>query len=177
MSSPAIEKEPTYENIRWLDFNITQGNFPFTPEDRFTFSPLPHDPISIEGLALLLIIKKLASSPEGLKALERIAIKYLDSCARIVESVEDACHTNWLTALNNQHISLAIAHKIGLIGNDAYIKTMDHYRSVFDKMWTAQMAGQILDGVTTLVQGAKVGTGELGTGAAGLGALAKLAGI
>lgn len=153
------------------DWLIHQEDF-FQSQDRFTFSPLPSYPVSVEGLAFLLIVKKLMETPEGKKTFERLAIKYLDSCARIVESVEDACHSNWLTALNNQHIAAAITHKIGLIDNGGYLKIVDHYRNVFDKMWQAQMAGHILDGVTTIIGGTRTGYGETGTGAAGIGALA-----
>ena len=146
----------------------------FQEQNRFAFSPLPYEPLSLEGAVLLLLVTKLSKTPEGQKSLERIILKYLDSCGRIIESVEEACHSNWLTALNNQHISAAICHRIGLIDDGGYLKIMDHYRSVFDKMWQAQMAGKILDGAVTIVGGTKVGYGETGRGAAGIGALASI---
>lgn len=135
------------QKVHWEDFYI--------PQDRAAFSPLPLNPVSIEGFALLLLAAQFAKTPEGQKSLERIINKYLDSCARIVESVQDACHSNWLTALNNQHITAAISHKIGLIDDGGYLKVMDHYRAVFDKMFAIAVVTETITGVTTLVQGAK----------------------
>lgn len=106
----------------------------FQHEDHLAFSPATQS-FSMENLILILFLVKLSKTPEGMKTLERIAVKYLDSCARIVESVESACHQNWLTALNNQHIAAAIAHRIGLIDDGGYIKIVEHYRSVFDKQY------------------------------------------
>ena len=146
----------------------------FQPQDRFAFSPLPSEPISLEGVVLALLLLKLSKTPEGMKTLERIAIKYLDSCARIIESVQDASHSNWLTALNNQHMAAAISHRIGLIDDGAYVKIMDHYRSVLDKMFLLSSVSETITGVTTLVQGSKTGMGESGLGAAGLSALIPL---
>lgn len=165
-----------------------QGGSPFQPQDRMAFSPLPTDPLSIEGLALFLLIANFAKTPEGQKSLERIVLKYLDSCARIIESVQDASHSNWLTALNNQHITATISHRIGLIDDAGYIKVLDHYRSVFDKMLQTEWLGTAITGVTTLVQGAKTtntyqertgehtGTSETST-ASGIGLLHDILGI
>ncbi len=148
-------------------------NMAFQPQDRMAFSPLPSQPYSIEGAALLLIIANFARNPEGQKSLERIVIKYLDSCTKIIESVEDACHSNWLTALNNQHITATIGHRIGLIDDAGYLKIMSHYQSVFDKMWQKDVALGALSGVTTLVQGSKTTTGE-GASATGIPALTSI---
>ncbi len=157
-------------------------NAAYQPQDRMAFSPLPSQPLSIEGLALLGIIFNFARTKEGSKSLERIIIKYLDSCTKIIESVQDACHSNWLTALNNQHITLAVAHRIGLIDDAGYLKTLSHYQSVFDKMLKISAFETTFQGITTLVQGAKttqVGLGGEQSEAGGLpaviGMLAKAA--
>ena len=149
-------------------------NMAFQPQDRMAFSPLPSQPYSTEGVALLLIIANFARTPEGQKSLERIVVKYLDSCTKIIESVEDACHSNWLTALNNQHITATIGHRIGLIDDAGYLKIMSHYQSVFDKMWQKDIALGALSGVTTLVQGSKINQGESGQGASGIPALTSI---
>jgi hypothetical protein len=158
-------------------------NMAFQPQDRMAFSPLPSQPYSTEGVALLLIIANFARTPEGQKSLERIVVKYLDSCTKIIESVEDACHSNWLTALNNQHITATIGHRIGLIDDAGYLKIMSHYQSVFDKMWQKDVALGALSGVTTLVQGSKTSitsqeAGQYGAksseGAAGIPALTSI---
>lgn len=153
-----IQPEYALGDILLLPNNPLQGNTPYQPQDKAAFSPLPREPFSIEGALLLGVILTFAKTPEGQKSLERIIVKYLDSCARMVESVQDACHSNWLTALNNQHITAAIGHKIGLIDDAGYVKILDHYRSVFDKMFAIALVGDTITGVTTLVQGAKVQT-------------------
>jgi hypothetical protein len=148
----------------------------FFSEDHVAFSPATQETLSLENIMLALIILKLSKTPEGMKSLERIAIKYLDSCARIVESVENACHSNWLTALNNQHIATAISHRIGLIDDGGYIKIMEHYRAVFDKLLISDVALGTLTGIATLVQGSSLqssATGaETATGLASVGELA-----
>jgi hypothetical protein len=106
---------------------------------------------------LLGVVANFARTKEGMKSLERLMVKYLDSCTTIISSVQDACHSNWLTALNNQHITAAISHRIGLIDDAGYLKIIDHYRSVFDKMFLLSAVDGTITGVTTLVQGAKVG--------------------
>ena len=123
-------------------------------QDRTAFSPLPSNPASIEGAFLgVLLLKLMRDNPA---AFERIAVKYLDSCARIVESVEDSCHTHWLTALNNQHISAGIAHKIGLLDDGSYLKIIEHYRHVFDSLYEKGVADQ---GLQVFVQGARAISG------------------
>ena len=124
----------------------------FQKQDHVAFSPAMQETLSLENLMLAILVVKLSRTAEGTKHLKDIIIKYLDSCARIVESVEEACHSNWLTALNNQHIAASISHRIGLIDDGSYIKIMEHYRSVFDKMLVQKY---FLDGITTLVQGSK----------------------
>jgi len=127
----------------------------YQPQNRMAFSPLPTQPMSIEGLALLGIIFNFARTKEGNKSLERIIVKYLDSCARIIESVQDACHSNWLTALNNQMITATISHRIGLMDDAGYMEVLSHYRSVFDKMFLISGFETTFTGITTLVQGSK----------------------
>lgn len=168
-----IETEPRYEDFRWLNFKILQGSEPFQPQDHIAFYPGTSELASIENVLLAGLVIKLSKTKEGLKMLERIIIKYLESCAKIVASVEDACHSNWLTALNNQHIALAISHKMGLVDNASYVKIMTHYRSVFDKMFILQTAGKGIEGLHTLVQGAKVAS-EAGFGLSSLKGLSSI---
>lgn len=151
------ELTPKYKHDGWLIFenDPIHGGQQVHPQNHFAFSPIPANPISLEGLALLLVVKKLGETPEGREQLERLALKYLDSCARIIESVQDACHSNWLTALNNQHITAAISHRLGLMADGDYMRVLMHYQSVFDKMFALEIVGDTITGVTTLVQGSK----------------------
>ena len=144
----------------------------FYKEERVAFSPITANTWSLDNLALILLIAKFSKTAEDKVHLKQIIVKYLDSCARIVEAVEDACHSNWLTALNNQHIAAAISHRIGLIDDGGYIKIMDHYRSVFDKMLQKGYVTDTVGNLTTLVQGSRTAGKE--TGATGLGALAAI---
>ena len=122
----------------------------FQPQDRGAFSPLPSNVMSAEGLFTIAVLFRLIRDrPEDFKAL---AVKYLDSCARIVEAVEDSCHTHWLTALNNQHIAAGVAHRIGLLDDGSYLKIIEHYRHVFDSMYEKALIGE---GLQVFVQGAK----------------------
>lgn len=167
--------------VALFDTTIIQGNTPFQHQDRFTFSPLPTNPVSLEGAALLAIIVSFMKTPQGQDKLARLMNTYIKTCGDIISSVQDACHSNWLTALNNQHITASICHRIGLMDDASYIKTMDHYRSVFDKMFALNIVQDTISGVTTLVQGTKItsGGGETGTAesSSGLGALANIAGL
>lgn len=133
----------------------------FYKEDHLAFSPATQS-MSPENLFLVIALIQLGKTPEGQKIIRDIAIKYLDSCARIVESVESACHSNWLTALNNQHITATIAHRIGLIDDGGYEKIVDHYRNVFDKMYNFGA----IEGLSTLILGgeSKSFVGEEKTG-------------
>jgi hypothetical protein len=140
----------------------------FETERHLAFSPLTQE-MSIENLLLFFAIFKLSRSPEGIKTLERLAVKYIDATARIIESIQASSKSNWLTALNNQHITAAMVHRIGLIDDGGYLKIVDHYRNVFDKLYVLDAALSALGGVTTLVEGStsKVtpaygGTTELG---------------
>ncbi len=159
-----MSKHPDGSNIVVPEYRIP-GHVFFQTEEHVAFSPATQG-MSLENFVLIVaLIKMSKSGPEGMKLFKEIAIKYLDSCARIVESVEDACHSNWLTALNNQHIAASIAHRIGLIDDGSYIRIMDHYTSVFNHMIMLIGITDTIGSVSTLVQGSKAAGGETGIGA------------
>lgn len=140
----------------------------FQKEEHFAFSPMPQNVFTVENIGFILLVVKLSKTPEGIKTLERIALKYLDSCTKIISSIQESCSGNWLTALNNQHITVGMTHRIGLLDDGAYIKIFEHYRAVFDKMWEKSFITDTVGSVTTLVQGSKAG------GSTGVGALATM---
>lgn len=142
----------------------------FLPQNRFAFSPLPYDVMSVEGVAFALIMLKLSKTPEGQKILERLAMKYMDSIASIVESVQGPAKTHWAVGLNAQTTTAAILHRTGLIDDGGYEKIVDQSRTVFDKIWTKDFVEKMASNLTTLVEGSKV-SAEGGTG---LGALAAI---
>lgn len=182
--SDSIEFRESWENVKWLDLSFLDQPLggkkvtPMTSQDHFAYYPGTGQTLTLENALLVALIMKLSKTKEGLQILERITIKYLDSCARVVASVEDACHSNWLTALNNQHIALGICHKLGLVGDHSYINTMEHYRAVFDKMLTQKY---IVEGLSTLqhvvVGSQSSGLGPGYAGGKGLGALADAIGV
>lgn len=159
-----------WERLTDRDQVVKWENF-FQSEDHVAFSPATSRH-GIETLGLLALAARFSKTPDDRKMLKEIIIKYLDSCARIIESVQDASHSNWLTALNNQHIAAAISHRIGLIDDGGYLKILDHYRNVFDRVANIEILSTTLGGVTTLVQGSKISSGEAGMSGQGLGSLA-----
>ena len=180
MSQPIEGPIQPFENVKWLDLTFLDVALgpkysPMTSQDHMSFYPGTGQTLTLENALLVALIMKLSKTPEGLKTLEGLAVKYLDSCARIVSSVEGACHSNWLTALNNQHIALGICHKLGLVGDHSYIKTMEHYRAVFDKMLIKGYVVEGLHTLTNVVVGSQAESPGKGmAGAKGLGLLADI---
>jgi hypothetical protein len=170
---------PPTDNPRWI---LSDGNWlsvhwedAFYHENHTAFSPLTEKKGTIENVLLVGFLIKCSKTPEGMKTLEKIAVKYLDSCASIIESVQKASAQNWLTALNNQHLAAAICHRIGLIDDGGYEKVVDHYRSVFDKMFLNGVAQATLGAVSTLVQGSTYSAGgKEGMSSEGIGSLLAL---
>ena len=132
----------------------------FQPQNRFAFSPLPYEPLSLEGAALLLLILNFARTPEGQKSLERIAIKYMDNIAKIVEHIQAPAKTHWAVGLNAQTSTAAILHRLGLIDDGGYEKIVDQSRKVFDKEWSAEFITAMAGQLTTLVEGSNRATTE-----------------
>lgn len=167
-----IDSDGNALSVHWEDH--------FYHENHVVFSPITEKKMTLENMLLIGVIVKLSKTPEGLKVLRDVAVKYLDSCAKIIDSVQAASAQNWLTALNNQHMSAGIAHRIGLLDDGAYLKVVDHYRNVFDKMFTLAAITDTLGSVGTLVQGSRTSTserepwGSQAESAAGLGTLIAL---
>lgn len=156
------------DKIEWINGHAYFNGKPIADEvfgqheDHIAFSPASQDTFNFENLIMLIAVIKLSKTSEGVKTLERIAIKYVDSCARIIESIQKSSAQNWLTALNNQHLAVGMMHRIGLLDDGAYIKIVEHYRAVFDKMLIPTIASATLGSVSTLIQGSTYERGERG---------------
>lgn len=148
----------------------------FQTQNRFAFSPLPSYPASLEGLALLLFIKKFSDTPAGMKSLERIAVKYIDTIGDIMSSIAGASKSNPYTGLHYSVLNAGIAHKTGLISDGGYLKVLEQAKNMIQIMQILAAAHVAMDGITTLVEGSKttVAPGKYGTAETrtGLGLLA-----
>jgi hypothetical protein len=127
----------------------------YISERHVAFSPLENGFSLENGIMLLMALLIGRKDP---KALERIITKYLDVCGGIVGDIQQACHSNWLTALDNQFITVAIAHRIGLIDDGAYLKIYSHYDDVTNKMINSEFIGNTMQGITTLITGGSYST-------------------
>jgi hypothetical protein len=107
--------------IHWEDF--------FQPQDRFAFSPLPSFPVSVEGLALFMILKKL-----GPAAVEKLAYKYIDSVESILNGLLKAGKASPYVGINNTTAWACVAHRFGLIDNGGYLKIVDQSRNIITVM-------------------------------------------
>lgn len=155
----------------WLEPKTEDKYF---KEERFAFSPITANTFSIDNMALLLLVAKYSTTLEDRKMLKDIIIQYLKTAGGILESIQKSSSQNWLTALNNQHIAAAMLHRIGLIDDGGYLKIVDHFRSVFDKMFIPIILSETLGPVTTLIQGSSYEAGEKGVSGEGIGALATM---
>lgn len=134
-----------------------QGNTPFQYSDRTAFSPLPENLYSQEGLFVALLFWKLAKDkPE---VFERIAIRYMNNVTDIITHVADSGKAHPFNHLNSTTLAAAIAHRAGLISNGGYIKVIDQTRSIIDKLINLNFGGLAVEGLGTLVEGAKTYSG------------------
>lgn len=159
---------PAYRmgDVLYLKIPVEQGNIQFQPQDRFAFSPLPSDPISLEGLALLGLAYNFSRTSEGQKSLEHIILAYMNNITKMICAISEAGQTSWANGGLSIMLSAALMHKTGLLDDAGYLRTIEHARSVFDKMFENQAIGTALTGVSTLVKstGEAIGAAEKGYG-------------
>jgi hypothetical protein len=127
----------------------------------------------IEALALLAYFVKCSKTPEGMKSIERIILKYLDSMSDIISSMQASSAANWWTAMMNQYQQTSILQRMGLISPYDAERTKMFLDNKFGQILDKSYFGDIVSGVTTLVQGSSIKT-KGGTEAEGLGILGAL---
>jgi len=185
---PIFGEEPSSSGeILWKQFFETNG-FPRTIIPNMdtvgnftTFGPLGK--YSKYGtLFMLAIAARYTKTPDGQKLLAQMVMKYLDSMAKVISSMQPASASNWLTALMNQRTSINILARVGLMSPyDQFSESvwLDH---IYLEMLNKNIIDLTVGSLTTLVTGATIeshGAAEKGaTGAfesaEGVAAFAKI---
>lgn len=123
-------------------------------------------------LVMLLMLKKIGDGPDGKELLARMVIKYLDSMAKVISSMQTSSAGNWLTALMNQRTMINMLARVGFISPyDQFSESvwLDH---IFAEMEKLNLLENTIGSLTTLVTGSTYEHG--GESGAGLGAVAKM---
>lgn len=152
----------------------------FSPMNGFAFSPLAQNLFSADNgvlAGLLFLIGR-----KNPKALERLAVKYMDSVSKMLIAITNSGKSHPLTALNASTQFAVVAHRFGVITDSGYLKIADQTRSIIDKLIELNFAGMVFDGLTALVEGSSITSVEKTTSkgtsltetAKGLGLLADL---
>lgn len=113
--------------------------------------------IGIEELVLILAVVKLSKMPDGLKTLQAIATKYLDTVAKTLVALEAGASSNWLTAIVNQKLSLRVLRNLGLLTPGEALNLEQDYNYIFH--------------ITIAKEGIVEGLAAAGTLAKGIGAI------
>jgi hypothetical protein len=177
------ESDPTtWERI--VDFmgnsnKLVDGKGDMSREGNYlTFAPLPQGLPSIIGAFIAAGgLKKLSQTPEGIKVIQAIAVKYLDTVGKIVSSMQHASAQNWLTALVNQWSCSNIYARLGLISPRDQLTTRLFLNHVFGEMLKLTYVQETLGAATTIVTSTNEskGKGEDFEQSTGLATLAKVA--
>jgi hypothetical protein len=166
---PSAEPEQdTGTHLKFTDYDLSRmGNV-------LTFGPVAREYSEIETLLLAVVLAKMTKTPDGLKHLRDIFIKYLDSTARIIESMQRASSANWMNALLNSYVAVPIYERLGLITPFDKVHTQLWLDHVFGEMEKISVAFEGLTSITTLIEGSKVSAGKGGVSGESLGTLATL---
>ena len=154
-----------------LGFNPIQGNYPFEHEDRMPFSPFTRGLYTPDNALILMLLLKAWKEPAAMKEITKMMETYMKSVASIIGDIAACGKTSYAANTNALMVATAILHKIGLINDGGVVRTQEHLRSVFDKMFEFGIFNTAAQSVTTLVEGSKVGQGALSEGSSGLSAL------
>jgi len=155
------------------------GHIFFQTERHVAFSPL-EEGATLENLTILVTVAKLCRTPEGQKILKDVLVKYLACCSDIVSACQRACiGANAITAIANNNLTAAIAHRLGLIDDGGYIRICDHNTTVTNALIDISVLQNIAGPVTTLVTGSEYHAGAAegaggGIDAKGIGSLAAI---
>lgn len=179
------ETHRIYKDLKGLDFDpsLNQWIGPITENmvsdtgKMVTFGPAPIGlPSIIEAVVLLVGIKRLSESPEGLKVLRDLGMEYLRTIGKVISTLSQSSSAHVISCAMNQYVACTIYQRLGLMSPHDAAETrawLDHQTG--EAMLT-ERAGQSLGALTTLVNSTTTGGGETGSYAAGLGAFAKILG-
>jgi len=169
MATPEEPVQDTGTQLKFSDYDLSKkGNI-------LALAPVAREYSEIETVALVLLLTKMSKTPEGQKHVKDIFIKYLDSTARIIESMQKASCSNWVTALINQTACMNIYARLGLVTPFDQTRTLLWFDHFFGEMEKLTVAFEALGSLTTLIEGSKVSIGEGGISGESLGSLGTLA--
>lgn len=159
-----------FDDNQWTGF-VDQGDF-----DRhgnfIALGPTPPGwPSQLSSIVLLLGFKKLSQTPEGVKAIQAIALEYLKSIGKIISTLSQSSSAHVISCAINQYVACTIYQRLGLMSPKDAMQTrawLDHQTG--EAMLT-ERAGFSLGALTTLVNSTTSGGEESATG---LGAFAKI---
>jgi len=134
----------------------------------------------VEQIVLLVGIKKLGETPQGVKMLGSIAIKYLDTIGRIIEEMSQSSSAHVVSCAINQYVACTIYQRLGLMSPHDATQTRAWLDHQIGEALLTERAGQSLGALTTLVR--STNTSKRGEGmyaeseeAGGIAALVNLA--
>lgn len=138
-------------------------------------------PSTIEAVVLLVALKRLSATPEGLRIIKDIAVKYLDTIGRIIEEMSQSSSAHVISCAMNQYVACTIYQRLGLMSPHDATQTrawLDH--QIGEEIYTERL-GFGLSTVTTIVRSTNNSTAISPSGyeqesATGLAAFAKMLG-
>lgn len=119
-----------------------------------TFGPAPPGlPSLIEAMALIGGLRTLSKTPQGIQVIKAIAIKYLDTVGKVLESLHHSSASNFYTAMVNEYVACTMYQRMGLMSPHDAVQSrawIDHQiANILEKEYIFQGLGSI----TTLVTG------------------------
>lgn len=166
--TPRVEIQDTGTDLKFSDYDLSKiGNI-------LTLGPVAREYSDIETLLIAVAFLKFMKTPQGEKHVKDIMVKYLDSTARIIEAMQKASCSNWVTALVNQTACMPIYGRLGLVTPFDQTRALLWFDHFFGEMEKLSVAFQGLGSLTTLIEGSKYSTGKAGVSGESLGTLATI---
>lgn len=142
-----------------------------------TFGPAPPGyPSNVEAAVLLIALLKLGKTSEGLRVIQALGVKYLDTVGKVLTAISNTNASNFMTACINNYVACTIYQRMGLMSPHDAAQTrawLDHQTGEY--ILSDRVMGS-LGNLTTLVTSTSETTKEddAVTKVAGLAAIAKL---
>jgi hypothetical protein len=143
-----------------LGFDPLQGNMPFQHQDRMAFSPFSTDLLTVDNAFLMLMFVKALKQPDGVKMIQGLASKYMDTTSKIVSDIMDSGNTTWMANGNATMLASAFLHRQGLLDDGGCIRVQEHVRGTFDKMFTMNFVTGSLGALSSLTKTIYNGTAK-----------------
>lgn len=155
-----------------LGFAPMEKNFPFMHEDRAPFSPFTRQIDTPDNLLWLAIVAK-GLTKDNYKAFTQFMDSYMTNCQKVIGHISDMGNQNWMSNVNATLLLSGILHRMGLLDDAGYVRSQEHCRTAFDKLYIQETALGALNGVSTLINGSKVSNEGGSSGLSNLALLAK----